>query len=928
MPCESLNAFCQSMRLLGMNAKDERKLESYVRKIARDNGNQFLIDRLKILKQQSIEELQDHRFKFRQDSKNHTQTIRWNKLQQIPKGPLSLVYTLWPNPERRVATIGAMLNTIVEDNITTNQLSKLVGGVNSLSPDLDGKEIPVAMREGSLYIKGFSSAVSHSEVFSGLDLTGSVVPVGNVPRDISSAKRDLRSKDPDLRVKAIARLEKAVDDQWNYCPPIATNFMVKRFPSYHGKKFLKSQGEIARDYEYRGFKNKKINNNQIFHFYGRNAFDTYAGTVSFLQKPGGKLRTVYNANRALNRANEPYAKGIENAFYNLYPHHVYVNRQDKGMRQIQTMLRHRRKLVSADLTSATDYLAFRPFENGLAKSVILNIVSSHAFKAALSSVQESREINQLDTDHITKYGKSRLCEGDRRRLRSYWSRVDETASQLPYDNWPGFAFFIPSNVQKHIWTREERDKWLNFARTVLTDIPAPSNAYYRYGNGEKLSSIAIDHELDLALTSLEGISVFERTAEMPFFSPDLDTAIGLKTGQPLGMAGSFQTLTAMNFLAGKIAAEKHNMFSEGLPSFVVVGDDFVGDSEIMDDYHNVITSWNGVDNHEKAMKSSRYAEFCSHLITKNHIVAMKPRFHGIRGAEFLDVGKTSISRFCSVYRLNKSDKQALQSLAACGALTDPLDDTPKSDRTLDRTSKYVIQAAMRAYSQLDQAVSDVEEISPLQISLADEQVCLDRDPQISSEDRRTYVIGSDGEKVYNDPTHYDFCQQAGKFNTTIDHYDHHTGERLKNQSLYAASRSIKKTAALSDLLVRAYHGDKEAESRILRIPYHRSSGVTVSDLLMSGIQYQYDMEKAMSHRNPYPSAKREDSNDYTNPIDRSRYISSHITVAEDMISQSIRERMLDDSSNTDLDNLNGHEKKRKLPDIPDSWLSDNDSFSL
>ena len=102
-----------------------------------------------------------------------------------------------------------------------------------------------------------------------------------------------------------------------------------------------------------------------------------------------------------------------------------------------------------------------------------------------------------------------------------------------------------------------------------------------------------------------------------------------KVGQPLGLRPSFPMLTLMNWSAGYTAQMEYyraHPDEEVRQLFAVVGDDFVCSSKIARDYAEIISKYNGVTNFEKTMHSTEYAEFCSHLITKDKIIRMKPRW--------------------------------------------------------------------------------------------------------------------------------------------------------------------------------------------------------------------------------------------------------------------------------------------------------------
>lgn len=101
--------------------------------------------------------------------------------------------------------------------------------------------------------------------------------------------------------------------------------------------------------------------------------------------------------------------------------------------------------------------------------------------------------------------------------------------------------------------------------------------------------------------------------------------VGWTVGQPLGLRPSFPILTIMNasFASGAIR-EVDGEFTTG--HFACVGDDLIIESKYADAYMAKVTGFNGKINNDKTMVSDRYAEFCSHLITKSSCYPLKPRY--------------------------------------------------------------------------------------------------------------------------------------------------------------------------------------------------------------------------------------------------------------------------------------------------------------
>lgn len=102
--------------------------------------------------------------------------------------------------------------------------------------------------------------------------------------------------------------------------------------------------------------------------------------------------------------------------------------------------------------------------------------------------------------------------------------------------------------------------------------------------------------------------------------------IGWTVGQPLGLRPSFPILTIMNasFAKSAIKAVDGGVISSG--HFACVGDDLIIETKYAKAYMDKVTGFNGKINNDKTMESDRFAEFCSHMITRSTCYPLKPRF--------------------------------------------------------------------------------------------------------------------------------------------------------------------------------------------------------------------------------------------------------------------------------------------------------------
>lgn len=129
------------------------------------------------------------------------------------------------------------------------------------------------------------------------------------------------------------------------------------------------------------------------------------------------------------------------------------------------------------------------------------------------------------------------------------------------------------------------------------------------------------------------LDLFRDTAAAPWSIPghvaDLIGAkvneISWSVGQPLGLRPSFPTLTLMNSDFAKAAIMRvDGKFEPG--HFACVGDDLIIETKYASAYMDVVACYNGKINNDKTMVSDRYAEFCSHLVTRSTIFPLKPRW--------------------------------------------------------------------------------------------------------------------------------------------------------------------------------------------------------------------------------------------------------------------------------------------------------------
>ena len=743
----NLNALCQSLRLEGMSSSDEKSVELEIRRLLRHNGPEFVIDRLKIMKQHSIDQLTDPCAHVNFADGN--QSVAWNHKSNMPKGAFSRIYTTWKTPESRIRGIGAAINSITLEVATPKQIEKFVSGIKSKTRSTS--VAPVTDSEARTFVATLFKQSRMLSPYSGRELTAAIAPEGVLKRNIAVSKKDLTSNDDRRRHKALAELDAAVENQYVFAPRASSDFYHRKLCAVNPDlpKYAKhAKGEKSRPYEFEKYK-----------AYG-NAEDyaPYAGQIGFIQQPGGKLRTVCNTNRFINYTLAPYHKALEAAFY--HDDSVFVARQDLGLDRLQEQLSAGVTMSSADLTQATDLLDFRVLTRGL--------------KEAISRVKAS--------------------PGD-------------------FRNRPEFA-------------------------------PAP---WQKDGN-EIQTLISRAQNMAEALTlALDTIEYFEEMAQLPFYCPDLDEGFAFSTGQPLGMKGSFPTLTAMNLLAMRQAtayAKEDGLdisWGDMRKQVAVVGDDACMPAILSPYYSRVISEWGGKDNSEKSLQSDKYGEFCSTLVSPSKKVRMKPKYRPGKDALYINAEKTTLGRMQHVYRLSHDDKNNLAVLAQCYGHSMLEPDSVSGPELLPYEDRMILQKAVRLKALFTSK-------GGLPESLTVSRQTLDYAHEVHNAyrendrvgDNRTYVRTPDGQVVYTG-VQSTVNRENGSFPLVADKFDHDTNERVARTSLREANRAKRRSAEDLKALKETWFDGKTSELSI-------GNGMTMStdDLLLGAIALSNEGESPKS----------------------------------------------------------------------------------
>lgn len=581
------HALCQALYLSGISGKNENLIENYIRKLWTNSGSQFVIDYLKVLKEQTITELISNNNKF--NNVQGTISVAWNHQLHRPKvRPMGLLYSMYKDPMSRLKVIGAMINSITFETASKKQLKKVISGVRTNDCP---KPSFTLQREIEQFIRTIVPNLSRNiekriaayHQYSMSDLTNRVLPYGDRGINIFHLKMQAyklaqqdRLSDNDVTElhKIIATLQRHTDSQYITAPSIVkqtwTDIVLtaaendKNNEDHYLRLSLSTSGIISSPY-YAWSKNHKpyMGTSLCSSLRGEGSVAPdkceLNGRYDFLQQPGGKLRAIANVNRFTNYVFEPFAKALEDVIYS-HPC-VKVKDQKDGLRFVQEMLRDGQTLYSFDLSSATDTLNYRLFTEAII--------------------------------HETKKDEYMLT-------------------------------FVSSEAD---FSPEERE-----------DIHT-----------------AVSNKVLCMYTEL-----FEKVSQLPLQCDSLDSPIQFTTGQPLGMKGSFQILTLMNFTAGMIACQRKGV--NPADHFRVVGDDFICSETVASEYSDIIQQMGGITNLEKTICSKSYGEFLSKLVTPVEIYSIKPKYRLGHKALFLNAEKATKKDILGLYKMSTIERNSLEIL--------------------------------------------------------------------------------------------------------------------------------------------------------------------------------------------------------------------------------------------------------------------------
>lgn len=585
------HALCQALRLEDIPHRPEASIEHRLRSLWDSNGPDFVLDYLKVLKKDTEESLVDPEHVYaHQDGEI---SVAWNHKLGRPKGPLGYIYRRFPDPTARIRVIGAAIQAVTYEHATKRQLDKFKSNVRSNTRSDRTIRFPDRLLQ-KLEERLTARVREVDRPFGPVDLTNNVLPLerDSVQTSANKSTLHLASIVPSMATtpqtyRAVLELYADAVTQLYTAPRVCKTRWNSIVSRVNGDKIVKVPGRVrlrpfmARDYD------GDVELYDDTAEYSAPGKADYVGRLDFLQKPGGKLRSVANINRFVNYTMTPYAKALEDVFYS-FPE-VAVKDQHDGLRWAQSQLRLNEEMSSLDLSAATDTLDYRVFTRGLKR-----------------------------------------------------------------------------------------------------DFPGKTGLLEEYA------------------------TYFEELSSLPLWCDGVNSPVQFKTGQPLGMKGSFQTLTAMNLWAGLLACKRSGL---SFHPFRVVGDDFVCHSSIASAYSEVIQSWGGSTNVEKAMQSDKYAEFLSHIVTKDKVYITKPKYRPGNKLVFSNLDKAKLRSLKGIYRLSTSEANAVDIMSAYSV--DEMDyrtNLPhfrSKDYEMDDYSLAVMSAALDVVAELRQTHPDEYQVNSI-----------------------------------------------------------------------------------------------------------------------------------------------------------------------------------------------------------------------
>lgn len=358
----TLTQMCKVMRSLGISKVDEHNIENHMVKMLRSNGPEYVVERLKELSE------------WRKSSmyRSNWTAPEWHKTtgpKNRPRPASPMEATLWKYRGKAFyAAVGAMRMAISYEIPTEKQLTKWVKAIRINNPGT-----PVCLRASANLLRRLERRIAQKwqgrQPFDTRDITGTCIP---------GYHRRLMLKVVDGYAQPGSLLS-AMEMSIRTAPPFVYQFLEDIDATYRmaarenlmipKQDFIDEMNEFIRAGKenpaaqdaalgFMPFSEEVLMQHRRL-VTDRLGFGAPVGQIGFLEKPGGKLRTVANPNRFVQWVNVPLGEALSEEVNRLPG--VYVQDQESGKLQVQSWISNRKMVGSFDLSSATDTLDYKAF---------------------------------------------------------------------------------------------------------------------------------------------------------------------------------------------------------------------------------------------------------------------------------------------------------------------------------------------------------------------------------------------------------------------------------------------------------------------------------------------------------------------------------------------------------------------------------------
>nr|WAK72381.1 MAG: RNA-dependent RNA polymerase [Mitoviridae sp.] len=340
---------CKAITSLGFSKMRTHTILNGFNKSLQNNGPEWVVARLNSLRDYYVDPTVTQFPAWIKKRRRSDGTLR-------PTGWLGSVVGAHTDLRTVVTLMSTISKTVVLNELTDKQLSKwkeaVVEPPPAFSPDV--KSLHITRRTKDRMETRLRKKLESRPFFGPDNIGGTRIPIGDTTMSIK-----LRNEAPDLGDLTRAwelSITRAPAQSWYFQDSLGIN--TPGLSTHQNHVLMNSMSKRAPDSKHRLKPNRKTM--KLEKRSGRPApppKDYPVGSISFLQQPSGKLRTVANPNRFVQWQLEPLGEVLSDVA-NAHPD-VYTLDQEAGIRWIQSKLKDGCHMTSADLSSASDTLDYK-----------------------------------------------------------------------------------------------------------------------------------------------------------------------------------------------------------------------------------------------------------------------------------------------------------------------------------------------------------------------------------------------------------------------------------------------------------------------------------------------------------------------------------------------------------------------------------------